>query len=135
MAVAWYGVKVWLLTSPDGTDRVIATRPSHSYTWEMWTLDRKDGTTVQVPQRLRPKYADYAMSFAYDKEYVEGDEGTFPTVALARVEYPDEDVTPPLEPKDYTVLLDTPAKWNNAMTQYPTLRYRFPDQPYYPLTG
>lgn len=62
MAVAWYGVKVWLLTSPDGTE-------------------------------------------------------------------------PPLEPEDYEVLLDTPAKWNNAMTQYPTLRYRFLDQPYYPLTG
>lgn len=135
MAVAWYGVKVWLLTSPDGTERVIATRPTHAFVWEMWTVDKKDGTTVEVPQRLRPKYAGRVtgMSPAYDKEYVDGDESTFPTVALLRVEYPDG-AEPPLEAEDYIVHLNTAAKWNTAMTQYPTLRYRFADQPYYPAT-
>ena len=130
MSVAWYGVKVWLITSPDGSERVIATRPTHSYTWEMWTLDKRDGTKVQVPQRLRRKYP-YLIAAAYDREYVEGDESTIPSVALLRVEYPDG-AEPPLEAEDYIAHLDTAAKWNTAMTQYPALKYRFEDQPYYP---
>jgi len=130
MAVSWYGVKCWLLTSPDGEERVIGTRPTHSWVWEMWTLDRKDGTTIQIPQRLRPKYR-LGMGMAYDQEYVEGDESTFPTVALLRVEHPDG-TDPPLDAVDYQIHLDTEAKWDNAMTQYPTLKYRFTDQPYYP---
>jgi len=134
MAVAWYGVKVWLLTSPDGTERVIATRPTHSWVWEMWTLDKRDGTTAQVPQRLRPKYGAHQITAAYDKEYIEGDDSSIPTVALLRVVHPDG-TEPPLESEDYTVLLNTQAKWNTAMTQYPTLKYRFADQPYYPAGG
>lgn len=133
MAIAWYGVKVWLLTSPDESERIIATRPTHSWIWEMWTVDKRDGTTVQVPQRLRPKYAGIPISAAYDKEYDGVDENTIPTAALLRVEYPDG-TEPPLEPQDVVALLNTQAKWNNAMTQYPTLKYRFADQPYYPAT-
>ena len=131
--VSWYGVKCWLLTSPDNTERVIATRPSHSWTWEMWTIDKKDGTTAQIPQRLRPKYR-IPMSAAYDREYVEGNESTFPTVALLRVEHPDGSPAP-IAAVDYEIHLDTPAKWNAAMTQYPTLKYRFLDQPYFPASG
>lgn len=131
MDVAWYLVKVWLLTSPDGTDKVIATRPTHSYTWEMWTLDKKNGTTVKIPQRLHPKYAAYAMSTAYDKEYVEGDEATFPTVALLRVVHPDG-TEPPIESVDYIYHLTTEAHWDALAANYPTLLYRFTDQPYYP---
>lgn len=132
MAVAWYGAKVWKMTSPDGLTTVIGTKPTHLWTWEMWTVTKDDSTTTQVPQKLRPKYAEYPMSLAYDKEYIEGDESTFPTVALIRVEYPDADSAPPFEAADYTSLLNTQAKWTTAMNAYPTLKYRFPDQPYFP---
>ena len=132
MAVAWNGVKVWKLTSPTG-QVVIGTKPTHSYTWDEWTLTRDDGTTRIVPQNVRPKYAGKVsgISIAYDKEYVPGDESTFPTAALLRVEYPDSDPLP-LEATDYNVLLNTQAKWNTAMARYPTLKARFVDQPYYP---
>jgi len=131
MAIAWYGAKVWLLTSPDGSERIIATKPTHSWTWEMWTVDKRDGTTVQVPQRLQPKYAGVPISAAYDKEYDGENENTIPTVALLRVEHPDG-TEPPLELTDVIALLNTQAKWETAMTQYPTLKYKFADQPYYP---
>ena len=133
MAVAWYGAKVWLLTSPDGSERIIATKPTHSWTWEMWTVDKRDGTTAKVPQRLQPKYAGVPISAAYDKEYDGENEETIPTVALLRVEYPDG-TEPPLELTDVISLLNTQAKWETAMTQYPTLKYKFADQPYYPAT-
>ena len=136
MAVAWYGVKVWVLIAPDGITKSIATRPSHSWAWEMWTLDKRDGTTptVQIPQKVRSKYRGYPMSMAYDQEWDGINDSTIPTVALLRVEYPDEG-SPPIEAQDYNVLLETEAKWENAMTQYPTLKYRFLDQPYYPAIG
>lgn len=132
MAVAWYGVKVWMLVSPDGQSRSIATRPTHSYAWEMWTVDRRgDGTNVTVPQNIHRKYDKYKMDAAYDTEYDGVSDATIPTAALLRVEYPDGE-QPPIESADYNVILNTQAKWNTAMAQYPTLKYRFVDQPYYP---
>ena len=126
MAVAWYGVKVWKATSPTN-EVVYGTRPTHLYTWEMWTITKDDDTTVQVPQRVRPKYQGIDWSVAYNTE-------TSPsTVALLRVVYPDGG-DPPIQAEDYIVHLDTENKWNQAMAQYPSLRYRFQDQPYYPAT-
>lgn len=136
MAVAWYGVKVWMLVSPDGTDRVIGTRPTHFFVWEMWTVDKRDGTTATIPQRMRPKYQGKITGFslAYDKEYIEGDDTTIPSVALLRVEYPDGEPAP-IDAEDYTIAITTEAKWNTAMNTYPTLKNRFVDQPYYPAAG
>jgi len=133
MAVAWYGVKVWKLTSPTG-DVYIGTKPTHSYTWEDWTLTKDDGTTRTIPRNVRPKYSGLNIGMAYDKEYIDGDPESFPTVALLRVEYPDGG-TPPIESVDYNVILNTQAKWNAVMAQYPTLKARFIDQPYYPAGG
>lgn len=135
MAVAWYGVKVWNITSPTG-EVVWGTRPTRLYTWEMWTVTKDDGDTVQVPQRVRPKYQGLAtsISVAYDHLYSAGPPEVVPTVALIRVEHPDG-TDPPLEAADYISLLNTQAKWNAAMTQYPELKYRFADQPYYPAVG
>ena len=116
MAVGWYLAKAWLLESPDKSERVIATKPQHSYVWETWTVTRDNGTTIEVPQRVHRKYYRHSFTCFYDKAYVEGDAETMPTVALMRVEYPDEF---PLDAADYMYLIDTPAKWSTLFATYP----------------
>jgi hypothetical protein len=130
MTVAWYGVKVWRLTSPDGMHINWGTRLSHSLVWDMWTVTRDNGATSQVPLNVRGKYDGLcAISYAYDADPRDGAE---PTAALARVEYEGAN---PIDPADVYVMLDTKAKWDAAMAQYPTLKARFTDQPYYPAEG
>jgi len=132
MAVAWYEVKAWKVTRPDGTN-FVGTKPTHPYTWELWTVHKDNGTTVQVPQNVRRKYDGLVLgiSLAYDKVYDGVNDATLPDVALLRVEYPDG-AEPPLEAEDYIAHLNTAAKWSAAMTQYPALKYRFADQPLFP---
>jgi|OpeIllAssembly_1097287.scaffolds.fasta_scaffold885896_2 hypothetical protein len=137
MAVSWYAVKCWkMVPPPDSTSGVpysVGTKPTHSWTWEVWDVFDDEGVLVkQVPQMLRRKYRNWAI--AYDREYDGVNEATFPVAALLRIEHPDGS-DPPLEAGDYNVLLDTQNKWDALVTQYPTLAYRFLDQPYYPATG
>lgn len=46
MAIAWYGVKAWLLTSPDKSERIIAT------------LTAEDGTVLAPSVELMRPFKD-----------------------------------------------------------------------------
>jgi|PlaIllAssembly_1097288.scaffolds.fasta_scaffold1654936_1 hypothetical protein len=120
--VVWYLVRAWLIESPDASERVIATKPQHSYSWEMWTVTKHDGSTTQIPQRVHRKYYQHSFTAYYDKEYVEGDEDTLPTFAVLRMDGPSA-----LDADDYVTVLDTEAKWNQVFATYPHIAEQFPD--------
>lgn len=113
---AWYLAKAWLLESPDKSERVIATKPQHSYVWENWTVTRDNGTTITVPQRVHRKYFQNSFTCYYDKVYEEGNEATMPTVALMRVDGPQT-----LDVDDYMYLMDTQNKWDTLFATYPLI--------------
>lgn len=138
MTVSWYAVKCWKMVPPVGTispyPYLVGTKPTQSLTWEMWDVVDDTGTVVkQVPQFVRPKYR-LTWSIAYDQEYDGVNQSTFPNAALLRVEHQDG-TDQPIEAGDYNVFLNTEAKWDALVAQYPTLAYRFADQPFYPATG
>ena len=132
MAVAWYGVKSWRMTSPVNGHVEIGTKPTTAYTYETWTVKNEAGVAQSnVIRNARPKYHSTPMVVMYDREYVAGPPEVFPTAALVRVEYPDGDALP-LAAGDFDILLDTETKWNQVVALYPAFKFRFADQPYFP---
>ena len=132
MAIAWYGVKVWRMISPIDGHVELGTKPMTAWTYETWA--RKDETGAaqgNVIRNAKPKYLGVEWDMAYNLTYDAANPTVYPTAALMRVVYPDGG-SPPLAAGDFDVLLDTQAKWNAVMNLYPTLKYCFADQPYFP---